>query len=113
MILLDKACFDLFCVVGIGTVNGSVIAETAAETGTKNGNAVAAVLGIAGGGHVAERRMNGNAAGNAARIKTGSASDVADPGSGSGIGTVTGTRRRKCQKWAMPSLMRLLLVIWV
>lgn len=94
-------------------MNGSVIAETAAETGTKNGNAVAADLGSAGGGHVAERRMNGNVAENAAKIKTGSASAVAVPENASGNGIVTGTRRKRCQKWAMSRLRRPLLARWV
>lgn len=110
-------CFFSSWIVGIGIVNGSAIAETAAEIGTKNGNAVVADHGSAGDGHAAERRMNGNAAGNAAKtktkIKTGSASDVVVPGTASGIENVTETRKRRCQKRVMPSLMKLLLERWV
>lgn len=98
---------------GIGTVNVNVIAETAAETGTRSGNAVAADPESAGGEHGAERKRSGNAAGNAAKIKTGNASVVAVLETASGIGTGTETRRRSCQKWEKPSPMRLSLARWV
>lgn len=104
--------FFSFRVTGIGTVNASVIAETAAEIGTKNGNAVAADPGSADGGHAAERRMNGNAVESEARIKTGNASVVAVLGTGRGTVTVTETRRKSFPKWPTLSLRRPPLASW-
>lgn len=94
---------------GIGTVNVNVIAETAAETGTRSGNAVVADPGNAGGEHGAERKRSGNAAGNGARIKTVNANVEVVLEIANEIGTGIEKRRRKCQKWERPSLMRLLL----
>lgn len=87
----------------------NVIAETAAETGTRSGNAVAADPENAGGEHGAERKRSGNVAGNEARIKTGNASVGVVLETASEIGTETEKRRRSYQKWERPSLMRLLL----